>query len=392
MSNVNKPLKILMILHMPWNRNLGGARVQLELAEEFQLLGHQVEKFDILDAFPHSKFSRLTSLTRPSFATKARAYVEANAHRFDIIDAHQGNLPFSKGKLGFEGLLVARSVGLYAFCEEFASFEKTKWAIKPQGNPISRFLRNWRNKQESPYYLKSLEACDLINLPNFDELKYVKEQWGLEKKSVVFPFGLSEQRQQKFISVIPPSEIRLSHQEIVFIGYWSPRKGSRDWAEIIRRIKEKIPKAKFLFLGTGVDPAQVLADLEQPPCEWIKIVPSYDSEELPELLSTATVGAFPSYMEGFGFAVLEKLASGLPTIAYDIPGPRDMLSSLDTKLMVSVGSVEEFANRLIDILQLSPKSYSILSEQCVQKAKRFSWKEIARAHLEVYTELLQSIK
>uniref|UniRef100_A0ACD5GPZ0 Uncharacterized protein n=1 Tax=Desertifilum tharense IPPAS B-1220 TaxID=1781255 RepID=A0ACD5GPZ0_9CYAN len=186
MSNVNKPLKILMILHMPWNRNLGGARVQLELAEEFQLLGHQVEKFDILDAFPHSKFSRLTSLTRPSFATKARAYVEANAHRFDIIDAHQGNLPFSKGKLGFEGLLVARSVGLYAFCEEFASFEKTKWAIKPQGNPISRFLRNWRNKQESPYYLKSLEACDLINLPNFDELKYVKEQWGLEKNLLFF--------------------------------------------------------------------------------------------------------------------------------------------------------------------------------------------------------------
>jgi hypothetical protein len=46
------PLQILMILHMPWNRNLGGSHVQLELAEEFRKLGHKVEKFDLYDAFP----------------------------------------------------------------------------------------------------------------------------------------------------------------------------------------------------------------------------------------------------------------------------------------------------------------------------------------------------
>lgn len=39
-----QPLKILMMLHMPWERNLGGSRVQLELAEEFIKLGHEVEK------------------------------------------------------------------------------------------------------------------------------------------------------------------------------------------------------------------------------------------------------------------------------------------------------------------------------------------------------------
>lgn len=389
---MSRPLRILMVLHMPWNRNLGGSRVQLELAEEFQNMGHQVEKYDILDAFPHTPFSRFTSLIRPSFAVKAKDYVQANAHRFDIIDAHQGNLPFSKNELGIKGLLVARSVGLYAFCEEFAKLEKINWATKPTGNPIGRQLRAWRARQESPYYLESLKFCDLINLPNYDELEYVEKQWGLGKKTVVFPFGLSEQRQQKFINAIQPTNSRLANQEIAFIGYWSPRKGSMDWAEIIRKIRAKIPQAKFLFLGTGVSPQQVLVDLQQPNCDWIRIIPHYDSEDLPKLLSNATVGAFPSYMEGFGFAVLEKLACGLPTVAYDIPGPREMLRSLNPPLMVSVGSIEPFATRLIEILQLSPEAYTKLSEQCFQTAKRFSWKDIARDHLEVYKESLQAVR
>jgi len=41
-----------MLLHMPWSRNLSGARVQLELAEEFIHLGGQVKKFDWNDPFP----------------------------------------------------------------------------------------------------------------------------------------------------------------------------------------------------------------------------------------------------------------------------------------------------------------------------------------------------
>jgi len=78
---MNKPLSILTILHMPWDRNLGGSRVQLELADEFQKMGHEVEKFDYCDAFPQAASSPLQTLTRPSFSAKAKTFVQANAHR-----------------------------------------------------------------------------------------------------------------------------------------------------------------------------------------------------------------------------------------------------------------------------------------------------------------------
>jgi len=375
-----------MMLHMPWDRNLGGPRVQLELADEFRKMGHSVEKFDINDAFPNGQSSRLSQFTRPNFSTKAKEFVLANSDRFDIIDAHQGNLPFTKQELKFKGLLVARSVGLYAFCEEYTRLEQNKWPQTKKGNPIANTLRSWRQTRERPHYLRSLQTCDLINLPNEDEVAYIQEHWGLGDKCSVFPFGLSEKRQQAFTQAVQSTRTRLKNKQVAFIGYWMQRKGSRDWSEIIYRTKAKIPDIKFKFLGTGLSHEEVLRDLNFLPSDWLEIIPKYDSDQLPSLLSGATVGAFPSYMEGFGFAVLEKIACGLPTIAYDIPGPREILKPVDPTLMVPVGDTNSFVEKLVSTLKLERGEYEKISKQCLGVTKKFSWPRIAAEQIQLYSQ------
>lgn len=380
--------KILMILHMPWTRNLGASRVQLELAEEFQAMGHEVEKFDYCDAFSQANLSLLDKFARPSFSDQAKVFVQNNAHRFDIIDAHQGNLPFSKQELGIKGLFVARSVGLYAFYEEFAILEKTRWPPKKKRTRLKNWWRSWQSNAENTHYLRSLQTCDLINLPNNDELAYVRDVLDLGEKSFVFPFGLSQQRQKAFSQAVLPAAVRLANKQVVFIGTWSPRKGSRDWGEIIKRIKVKVPDVRFLFLGTGFSTETVLADLNLPADDKIEILPQFDNEELPKLLSGATVGAFPSYIEGFGFAVLEKLACGLPTVAYNVPGPREMLHHFDRDFMVIPGNIEDFSNQLVRLLTTDEENYSRLSQRCIEVAQMFSWNTIAKETLDVYTKFL----
>ena len=71
--------------------------------------------------------------------------------------------------------------------------------------------------------------------------------------------------------------------------------------------------------------------------EGLEFVSDFRPEDLPTLLADCTVGAFPSYVEGFGLAVLEQLASGLPTVAYDTAGPRDLLASRLPDLLVPKG-------------------------------------------------------
>src|SRR5690242_18629083 len=150
---MNEPLSILMMLHMPWIENLGGPKPQIELSREFEKLGHRVEKFDYFDAFPRSngRRSRIHQFIQPSFSTKARAFVRANARRFDIIDCHHGNLPFSKEELGFKGLLVARSAGLYMMYHQFNLFAAQKWPSQKKGHPVAELLRRWRGNREAPH-------------------------------------------------------------------------------------------------------------------------------------------------------------------------------------------------------------------------------------------------
>lgn len=121
-------MRILTIIHTHWSRNLGAPRVQLELSEELRKLGHTVEKFSYEDAFPYQQ-SIIEQLTC-NFSLHAKAFVQKNAHRFDIIEANQTDLPFTKKELGFGGLLVARSVGLIPMYKEVLDSTKFKQSEK----------------------------------------------------------------------------------------------------------------------------------------------------------------------------------------------------------------------------------------------------------------------
>src|ERR1051326_1624487 len=330
-------LKILMMTDMPWDKNLGGPRAQMALADEFRKKGHIVEKFDYYDAFPQAKMTprykqnqaelsanikhpyyRFKALYRtliqPNFSKKAKEFVRVNANRFDIIDARESNLPFTKRELKFNGLLVARSVGLYAHHCQFFELERIKWPSANKGNVVARHLRSWRQKKLEPDYSRSLEICDLINVPNKDEFAYVNNVLGLGDKCVVLPYGLTCKQQKNFAPCAQSLVERFSKKTVVFVGRWGASKGAMDWAKIINKVRTKVPEVQFLFLGTSHDHERVLADLNIQNNAWLKIIPHYDNEYLPKLLNSAAVGAFPSYIEGFPYAVLEKLACGIPTI------------------------------------------------------------------------------
>jgi hypothetical protein len=114
------PLRILSVVNLEWNPRLGAVRVYMELAEQWRAAGHTVEHFSLSEAFQGTRFSSAGFAIRQLlFAYKAAAFVRKNAGRFHVIDALIGSMPMSKQRLGFHGLLVARSVGLYRLYDRF---------------------------------------------------------------------------------------------------------------------------------------------------------------------------------------------------------------------------------------------------------------------------------
>jgi len=357
----------------------------MELAKQWTSAGHLVEKFCLTNAFSRPTGSRgLSALRLISFSRRAGRYVRENGHRFDIIDALTGTLPFSKKRLGFDGLVVSRSVGLYRSYEEFTRSIKRRWPDQPRGKflgPLFYSFINWKLARLSD---RSVRQCDLINVPNEEELTSLQETGVRSKPIIVQPYGLNETDRVAFASTARSSAARLKNKEIVFVGMWSLRKGSRDWPDLIGRIRSVIPDAKFTFLGTMTDDKTLRADLQKSALDNVRHVPSFDPKELPNLLASGTVGVFPSYIEGFGLAVLEQLGAGIPTVAYDVPGPRQILKPFGDSALVPAGNTSALAERAIEILQADLNAYERRRQESVGIATKYSWPEIADATLRAY--------
>jgi len=109
------------------------------------------------------------------------------------------------------------------------------------------------------------------------------------------------------------------------------------------------------------------------------------------LLARCTVALFPTYIEGFGLAILEQLAAGLPVIAYDVPGPHHILHSMSASLLVPAGDIAALSVRAADILELDTESYKKLSEDCVTLGQSYRWEEIAYNTITRYQRAIGSL-
>jgi glycosyltransferase involved in cell wall biosynthesis len=387
------PLRILAVVDVAWDPRLGAPRVWIELAEEWKKAGHVVEKFCLTDAFPIATSSPAVAAFRALlFPFRVARFVRGNAVRFDVIDALIGTLPFSKRWLRFDGLLVARSVGLYYLYDKFQRSAAKRWPPASKGKLLGRPFYRFLSKRQRAGWDGSVRHCDLLNLPNSDEVQCVRDEIDPAKRTIMQPYGVSPARRRALAEAAAPAATRWAKKKIVFVGMWSARKGARDWGQIVRRIRARLPDASFLFLGTMIENKNVWSDLDLKQPEFVEIVPSFDPDELPKLLSDCAVGAFPSYVEGFGMAVVEQLAAGLPTVAYNAPGPRDILRSSLPELLAPLGDIERFSEIVADVFERGLAHYQELSERSVQVASSFSWPEIASNTVAQYRERLREIK
>jgi glycosyltransferase involved in cell wall biosynthesis len=379
-----RPLRVLMVMHTPASMDLGGARVQLELAEVLRAHGCEVRIMDLDEILGGRRTGRL-GVSPMVFSAAAVRRVRAIAHEYDIVDAHQGNLPVSKRRLGFDGLMVTRSVGLAYLYAEFVRSAQSRWPAGTRGHLLARPVRRWRKWRSLRQVTATFRLCDLIIVPNKDERAYLSEHLGVEEKIAVLPLGISQRRLEELGGIgggdAPPG------MRVAFIGDWSARKGSHDWPDIVARVRGRVPAVSFAFLGTRVGAAEVLAEVS-PDAGGVDVVPSYRSEELGRLLDGVRVGALPSYIEGLGLGVLEKMAAGIPSVCYDVPGPRETVGQVDRRLLVPAGDTQAFAERVVELLEMDDERYRRLSERCRSVAEEFSWRLIGRATLSAYRERL----
>jgi glycosyltransferase involved in cell wall biosynthesis len=110
--------------------------------------------------------------------------------------------------------------------------------------------------------------------------------------------------------------------------------------------------------------------------------------ELAGWYHAADAFVFPSVNEGWGLAVLEALATGLPVLATDIEVFREYLTD-ETALLVPPRNAEKLASALVS-LATDAHLRDRLARAGPEVAGRFTWEACATRHIAIYRAVADS--
>jgi glycosyltransferase involved in cell wall biosynthesis len=116
---------------------------------------------------------------------------------------------------------------------------------------------------------------------------------------------------------------------LLFVGTWIDRKGTPELVQAFARLCAHHPGVRLAVAGTGVPAAEVLSSVPESVREKVEVHEFVARHELRHLLGRADVFVLPSWFEGMPLSLLEAAAAGLPIVATDTCGIRDVLRPID---------------------------------------------------------------
>jgi glycosyltransferase involved in cell wall biosynthesis len=165
-----------------------------------------------------------------------------------------------------------------------------------------------------------------------------------------------------------------------FIARMAGTKGVRDAVEAWSHVRRGLPSAQLRMVGTGperdggIQLAEELGIAQG--IDWPGFVPE---DEKRRILGESRVFVAPSYEEGWGIAVCEALASGVPVVAYRHPVLDELFG--DAYVGVNAGNVEALAEQVIRVLE--DDAYAdVLSNRGREVARRYDVAHVAEQELE----------
>ena len=142
------------------------------------------------------------------------------------------------------------------------------------------------------------------------------------------------------------------HPVVLFFGGLKPRKNLSLLLDFWPRVVAGAPQARLLVAGGGPLWAELHGRAERLGVAGSVVFTGYVPEaEKADHFNLADVFVFPSAMEGFGLAVAEAMASGVPVVASDRGSMPELVAEGEGGYVCDPGRPEAFVERLLALLR-----------------------------------------
>ena len=161
----------------------------------------------------------------------------------------------------------------------------------------------------------------------------------------------------------------------VFVGRIALEKGIYDLVDAWKKVIFKRREAFLAIIGEGPELKNLRIKIKKLKLERkIHVFGGLPDEKMYKILCRSRVFVFPSRFEGWGIAVAEALACGLPVICYETPALKEVFGKCKSVFFVSKFNSEALAKKILLILEnFDGKKFSRISRAF---AKNLAWKNV----------------
>lgn len=161
-------------------------------------------------------------------------------------------------------------------------------------------------------------------------------------------------------------------------------KGAGVLARAIPRVLAGFPRAEFVFTGGGAEEFHRLATLPPEAAAHVRFLGYLPYDDLPRVFAAADLAIAPTYYEDFPIRILESLASGVPVVASNVGGIREVVVTGQTGTLVPPGDPEALADAIVDLLQDDDRRARLGAAGRRRIVEEFSWQRAGARTVDLY--------
>jgi len=241
---------------------------------------------------------------------------------------------------------------------------------------------------DSLLYRLALKNADAV-IAQTNDMKITMNKL-CNREIVVIPNGVDLDRFDSLSRAESRHKLNISDKDkiLLFVGSLKPVKGTRYLVEAMSIIGQKSNDIRLLVVGDGEE-RQMLEGLvaKLNLSQRVSFAGQVPNEVVPQYMVAADIFVLPSLSEGFPVTFLEAIASGLPIIATKVRGTPEIVAEGENGFLVSSQDSEKLAERILFLFE-NRELRERMGRNNREKARRYSWEDIAKKLEQVYTKAI----
>jgi 1,2-diacylglycerol 3-alpha-glucosyltransferase len=234
-----------------------------------------------------------------------------------------------------------------------------------------------------------MRLCQHIVIPSRSMEEVLVRDYGLREPYTVIPTGIDLEPYR----LADGNELRTRQgwqgdKVLVSTGRLAQEKNWPTLLEAFAKAHRKHPELRLILIGDGAQKEflQELAN-ELGVAKRVTFTGQLPFSEVTTYLKAADLFGFASLTETQGLVTMEAMAAGLPVVAVDASGTRDIVDNGEQGFLVP-NEADALAHA-IDRLLESPETTKKFSQKALEKAKSFDLKNCTNQLVNVYKQAIQ---